>query len=172
MVELRTVECRPTPEYTIMVDHFVNLPFSEWYYAEMQDAAPASAWDHHTGKIQHNAFCFPLHTQSMGAGVCSWETLMSPCIHTPRSMAIYLSHSTLPNRAVSLYSTAWHANNTLGMCASSAQEERNCTSSCPMDSSTHHFCESGQRVPGVLLLFLMSHLFLVSRDCCVQIQGP
>lgn len=47
--------------YTITVDQFLNLPFPEWYYAEMQDDAPASAWDRYTGKM--STPCIPLHTQ-------------------------------------------------------------------------------------------------------------
>ena len=53
--------CRPHPVYTITVDQFLNLPFPEWYYAEMQDDAPASAWDRYTGKMSHP--CIFWHTQ-------------------------------------------------------------------------------------------------------------
>ena len=38
--------CRPNPQYTIMVDQFVNLPFPDWYYTFLQDNA---AWDTETG---------------------------------------------------------------------------------------------------------------------------
>ena len=56
------VGCRPNPVYTIMVDHFLNLPFPEWYYAELQDSVPASAWDATTGKLSESPCMAHAHT--------------------------------------------------------------------------------------------------------------
>ena len=42
------VMCRPNPQYTIMVDQFVNLPFPDWYYTFLEDNA---AWNTESGGI-------------------------------------------------------------------------------------------------------------------------
>lgn len=56
--------------YTVTVDQFVNLPFPEWYYAEFQGSAPASAWDQHTGKLAPPFSSFQLFDSSPFSRYC------------------------------------------------------------------------------------------------------
>lgn len=64
-----------------MVDQFLNLPFPEWYFAEMQEDAPASACDPHTGKISH--LYIPMQTPvgpREGGGMGQAALLHSLCV--------------------------------------------------------------------------------------------